>query len=778
MVLLNPDNLSLAWLSGRIGFPDYSLSLIAKATFDLNHEKRASISAEQPPCMGDVAYEDAQDNAGSALIRYPSDFVPAKPKADCIVVGTCYPKNGIPTPMSTVKISVGSLSQVIRVTGDRVWKIGALTSVLSEAETFTTMPLRWDKAFGGPGYKANPSGKGYRPVKGPEGQRIRQAPNLEYPGDYMKSVSSRPKPACYAPIPISWSERATKAGSYNAKWVKQRWPAYANDMDWTFFNAAPAVMQVKDYFRGDEPLAFENMHPEHSMYRTYLPSMKARCFIHDRLKSDSDQLREVPMNLDTLWVDMDTEQLVLVWRGVVSIVDEYFDELTHIMAFLERIEAPTSAANSKLRFSQLITAYEEGDEIDDDFADDFLDVPASSEEQMDEQVRLHEKQIHQQQLLALHQQMIEAGIEPDNPPELTAQQELDAKAILKKLREKQAQDIGIPIDLLLDNDDSNDLDNQFESQEKFTREKVILAVKNGQSLAEADLSGLDLSHAELAGGEFSGAIFTNSLLNNSNLSNCTLIGADIAGVNLTNTNLNSSNLCEADFTDAVMTDALLTGAQLTGAIFERATLERVRADAVEGEGGSFVGADLSESIFARAQLAGADFTGAKLTFAIFADANLVGATFERCNAQNVCFERANLKELRAAGPGDFTNAKCSESAAMGSIWTENSMSCVDFRYSQLSQSDFSRSSLKNADFSAAIMRESRFVKADLTNVKFIRTDMFESTLEKANLTNVDAGGASMYGSEFLDACIDGLHAPEADLTKTKLAGRRYIRRAT
>ena len=40
------------------------------------------------------------------------------------------------------------------------------------------------------------------------------------------------------------------------------------------FNAAPREQQVKDYLKGDEWLAMENLHPEHAVYRCRLPGLR------------------------------------------------------------------------------------------------------------------------------------------------------------------------------------------------------------------------------------------------------------------------------------------------------------------------------------------------------------------------------------------------------------------------------------------------------------------------------------------------------------------------
>ena len=56
-----------------------------------------------------------------------------------------------------------------------------------------------------------------------------------------------------------------------------------------------------------------------------------RCFLNELVRAH-DELREIPMRLDTSWVDMDAETLVLVWRGNVAIRSEKLIGISHFLA--------------------------------------------------------------------------------------------------------------------------------------------------------------------------------------------------------------------------------------------------------------------------------------------------------------------------------------------------------------------------------------------------------------------------------------------------------------
>ncbi len=71
------------------------------------------------------------------------------------------------------------------------------------------------------------------------------------------------------------------------------------------------------YLRGDEAITAHHLHPVHAHFECALPGVRVRCFL-DRPDDRRRQLFEVPLALDTCWVDMDALRLVLVWRGRIT----------------------------------------------------------------------------------------------------------------------------------------------------------------------------------------------------------------------------------------------------------------------------------------------------------------------------------------------------------------------------------------------------------------------------------------------------------------------------
>src|SRR5262249_54919003 len=153
----------------------------------------------------------------------------------------------------------------LRVTGDRVWKGGAMGGY-TKPELFTTMPLVYERAFGGVRYRngrpvswnsCNPVGAGLSPTGShEEGERL---PNVENPDCLLSSGSRALSPAGFGPIARDWSPRREYAGTYDETWLAERYPLLPLDFDERFNQYAPEDMQPRSFLTGGERVELENL---------------------------------------------------------------------------------------------------------------------------------------------------------------------------------------------------------------------------------------------------------------------------------------------------------------------------------------------------------------------------------------------------------------------------------------------------------------------------------------------------------------------------------------
>src|SRR5205823_4678012 len=139
--------------------------------------------------------------------------------------------------------------------------------------------------------------RGYAPVE-VDGAKVHRLPNVELPKQLVVSPSDRREPAGFGAVEVAWPQRSSKAGTYDQRWVETRFPGYAEDLDLTFFNAAPPDQWIEGYFAGDESFTIENMHPTKAKIEGSLARLVVRV-IADQEKRGATALKEVPMKLDT-----------------------------------------------------------------------------------------------------------------------------------------------------------------------------------------------------------------------------------------------------------------------------------------------------------------------------------------------------------------------------------------------------------------------------------------------------------------------------------------------
>lgn len=762
MQLVNLTAFPFALLpGGRIRFPEWSATLVVKASFRLRPDGPPEPLDPPLPFNGDAFRDDELAND----VLYDSDLAPWKPNADLLLTGTCHAPGGKPTIACRAEFGVGKWSKALAVIGHRVWKKGFLTSTMSDPEPFVSMPVTFAHAFGGPEFEKNPAGKGY------DGLAL---PNVEAIDARVVSPGDRPEPAAFGPVNRTWPQRASKLGSYRGKWLKERWPHFPEDFDWTYWNAAPRDQQLPAYLRGDEEVRFENLHPKHPSYRAALPGIRIRCFLSEKIR-DARRFREVPMSLDTLFVDADREQLVLVWRGVASVQGEEPTEIEHALCAQELLKDPPAPA---AKFEALIPVPPPAP------APAAPPAPPAPKAKSPLQLELAKAREEAKTLEAAALERgralaKEAGFDLDaalaRPPAGIA----ELRASLAASKEAYAA-MGAALPPIFNETlalvaPGGKLDQAIQKLAAMGAPKPPVTIDSlkakaakpgglkgqdlsGARLAGADLSGLDLSGALLKGADLSGARLEKTLLRDAQLSGADLTGAKLAG---------------ADLTGADLTGALLAGAALAGAVLKGADLSEARApkadlSGVQGEKATLARADLEGANLGKALLPEANLSGARLKGAKAAGAVLAKAALEGAKAEGADFREADLSGAAASG-AEFRGAVFVKASAPQSIWEGSLLDGADFTGARLLRANFSGASLKQAKLVAVDAKNAMFPKAALRLAAALKSDFHESTFEKADLSGADFSGANLFGSEFLGAVLEGTKLQGAIVGMTKLA---------
>lgn len=291
-----------------------ALVLLVKGTFRIVPDGVATAlpsDAQLRPCL-DLPYADR----GGSEVYYPSDYAPYKPRADLLVVGSAHAPGGQPVTRLDVAVTVGNHRKSLVVHGDRHWLGDG--EAASPPEPFLAMPLTWSRAYGSDDFLANPLGRGrYMPWNGDVTGR-RPLPNVEFPDAPVTAPECEVGAAGFAPIGGTAPSRLARAGQRDRRWMNREAPVPPDDFDWSYHNAAPEDQQIDGFFRGDETIGFENMHPDHPRLETRLPGLRVQAIV---LRDEAGAPEPVDLVLDTVWADVSRERLVLAWRGRIMIQD-------------------------------------------------------------------------------------------------------------------------------------------------------------------------------------------------------------------------------------------------------------------------------------------------------------------------------------------------------------------------------------------------------------------------------------------------------------------------
>lgn len=764
MKICNDSAFKVAWLVGKNQGEDLEVSVLVKGTFRMVAGGVVSVSEEGDSPIGDVRFPETSKECH----YYDSDFVPKKVRTDVVLVGTCHTPKKSPLPACRVEFGVGRWSKALAVIGDRTWTNRWLSASYSDPVPFVSMPIRYDHAFGGDGYVKNPIGKGIDLIS---------LPNIEYPDRLIKAPDARPDPAGFGPLHSSWEQRAGKPSQFKKSYLKERWPWYPEDFDYSSFNCAPRDQQLEGSLRGDESLRMVNLHPEHSVFESQLPGIRPQVFLLCKNGGDRNSFHEVPLGLDTLWIDMDAEKLVLVWRGQAPVSHIKLEDVAelHVVQGLisEMPRTPmTYAAEIKKREGEQQEAEDREAELarlEDEAEDREI---AKSQSELDELAQKSDQQIEQrkQEAKAL---LVEEGLDPgllDQPvaPVDFSKLVAELKAMVAELPQSDPK----LLQAIEEFESHPPVVPEVEGEpEVWTRERCLLYAREGKSFAEEDLSGLDLSGIDLTGVNLSGIVLTKANLSGSQLSQANLSSADLSGANLSEAMLSGADLTEADFTRADLSKANLRGANLDRALFCGIIGLGVFLDETKGSLVDFSEANLSEAQFVGSRLIQPDFSDATLQRAVFRQAVMPHATFAGCHASDIIMESADMLGLRAGDAPDFSDGDFRRLKADGSFWEGARLDGARFQWASLQRADFTGASLKGAQFGAASLSGASFEDGSLEQASLIFANVFKGSFERTNLTNCDLRRANCYEAEFWDARLENTLLDDANVTMTKLASR-------
>ncbi|MSP25284.1 MAG: DUF2169 domain-containing protein [Myxococcales bacterium] len=759
----------------------------------------------------------------------PLDECMPKPSGEVLLTARAYPPGG-DAPSCAVRLELGAVNKQLYVFGEREWRRGVPT----DPRPFRELPLSWHTAFGGPTFAPNPHGKGCGTVLTERG-KVQFMPNVEHPKRLVAAPGDRPEPASFGALELTWPQRRALAGTYDARWQKERSPGFPADFDATFFNVAQPDQRITEFFRGDETFVLENMHPSRARIESRLPGLSTRCFI-TRDASDGEEFREIAMRIDTVHLLPHRLRGVVVFRGVTTVSEDDASDVKQLVAACERpgesrpmkhYQAVLAERLDKKR-AHLVALRDR-----DLMASRDPGVPVHEEETLGpiEQQLATEGLVTQNQrrraegeLERLSAELRAHGVDPDAhvPAELPKPEAMPALDDLAdyvdeqlRLAEAAREEANKAMELALADtrrsceENGLDLDAILAEAEAKRGGPPKFSAKAEVEKLEAQLvlaknAGVRLEHveAELADGELMAklerteaqlkyayrkfahlfpaarrltgepATALRAEVMRAHAAGETLRDRDLTGADLSGLELSGADFRGAFLERANLTDTRLAGADLSDAVLARADLTRADLQLAKVRGTNFGDATLDGTL-----LGAVDLTGAVLARARLTRVDLRGATLERVDMLDVSLRDCDLRDVRAK-----------ELQLLGMADDEIDLRGSDFSGAEFHRCNFLKVRLDGARFTGSSLRESvllgviadgaDFARADCTNLRVVMGSSFAGAsfegarLVKANFRDTNLRGANLTSAELSEADFSGADLTDASLTGA--IGRRAL----
>lgn len=317
MELINSTRMVAGYTLGLQPGGREMLVAVVKGTFRISEERGATLGLHEnqaPLVMSDVFHGEP----GLSAPKYEADFAPCKQRCDVLVNGTAYAPGGEPTERCTVGVRIGGWQKAFSVVGDRRWSSAGGVSV-TPAQPFSTMPISYDRAFGGSdlrhedmaqhaSFAANPSGRGFHRHLVDEWLHGSPLPNTEEISAPVTSPQGDYRPMAFGPVGRHWAPRIGHAGTYDQAWLEDVFPFLPADFDTLYYQAAPADQQMPQP-QDDQAVTLLNLTPE-GRCEFVLPHLALPIQIVPK-NAPRENLLAQP---DTILIEPDARRAMVTWR--------------------------------------------------------------------------------------------------------------------------------------------------------------------------------------------------------------------------------------------------------------------------------------------------------------------------------------------------------------------------------------------------------------------------------------------------------------------------------
>jgi hypothetical protein len=331
------------------------LTVAVKGTFQIpeNPEREPELAKEQAELVHTDVFTG--EPPFSAPV-YENDYAPRKPRCDVLLNGSAYAPGGKPVERVSVSLRVGTMTKSFEVVGNRVWKAGILYMTSTKPKPFTVMPISYDNAFGGVDksqedeakfrwYPTNFAGVGYHEFTAAKFLDGKPLPNTEERGQPITNPRGNYRPMAFGPIGRAWQPRPKLAGTYDQKWLDEKFPFLPDDFKDKYFQSSPPDQQI-DHAKGGEEVELINLTPE-GKTRFRLPGLVFPVLFSSRAGKTT-----VEPVVDTVVIEPDKKRFMMTWRATLAL-RRNIHEMDHVQVGRPPRDRNGTQTNGKRKFGSL-----------------------------------------------------------------------------------------------------------------------------------------------------------------------------------------------------------------------------------------------------------------------------------------------------------------------------------------------------------------------------------------------------------------------------------------
>lgn len=288
--------------------------VVVKGTFDIQPDGSLALSDDPVSPLLAPRYfgED-----GASSIEYEADLVGSKAATDVLVNGSAHAPEGKPTTRMNVALQIKGRRKIIEVQGDREYERDVYgQAVPSTPMPFVTMPIVYERAYGGFDQASPEPARQRMDPRNPVGRGVTAkakrrlgtpVANLVFPGQNP----AKSGPAGFGAIASYWSPRREHAGTYDARWVRERKPLLPKDFDPRFHQCAPIDQQHTPHLRGGELVELVNMTPS-GVLRFELPKIYLALTTHFGFDT-----KEHRTKIASVIIEPEVPRVIVVWQSIL-----------------------------------------------------------------------------------------------------------------------------------------------------------------------------------------------------------------------------------------------------------------------------------------------------------------------------------------------------------------------------------------------------------------------------------------------------------------------------